>query len=93
MSFESQAERLTDAANNKDGYTAANIFKEVGLCHISDLMNEYKKIPGAPILILTDLGEAKGGEFLSLGAKNWNMFNAGSFSPLAPQFIVRDCDK
>lgn len=93
-SIESQAGKLAEAASNKDGFTAARIFQEVGLCHVSDLMKAYNSQLLGPSLVLTDNGAApNGGEYLSLGITDSDWFRATAIIPLAPQFVVRDCNR
>ena len=92
MGFESEASRLADAGRNKDGFTAASVFKEVGLCNVSALMKAYHDYPSGPSLVLTDQGAAENGaEYLSLGIKDSDMFKTTTIIPLAPKFEVKPC--
>ncbi len=93
MDLDRSVSKLAEAGNNKDGFTAASIFREAGLCNVSKIMGAYNGQTEGPSLILTDLGAStNGGEFLSLGIKDSDLFKTTTVIPLAPKFEVRPCD-
>jgi hypothetical protein len=93
MGFEKEVQQLAEAGTDKDGFTAANVFKEVGLCNVSALMKAYHDSPAGPNLVLTDQGAAQNGaEYLSLGIRDSDWFKTTTIIPLAPKFEVKPCD-